>query len=159
MTSKALLLAALIAAPAANLAALAPAAAQVQSQAKQQLDALFRQSDEDNLRRNPLSALFRGDMRYAAVFGDYISDEYYAKEKAADEAELRRLLAIDRSALSPTDRIAYDVFRRGKEQSLKGFDPAIMATTIVRPIDHFSGLHTAFPDLSSGQGAAPFKTV
>ncbi len=161
MPSKALLLAALLAAPAATLCAVAPAAGQVQSpaSAKQRLDALFKQSDEDNLRRNPISALFRGDMRYAAEFGDYISDDYYAKEKAADEAELRALLAIDRAALSPTDRIAYDVFRRGKEQSLKGFEPAIMAATIVRPIDHFSGLHTAFPDLSSGQGAAPFKTV
>jgi uncharacterized protein (DUF885 family) len=29
----------------------------------------------------------------------------------------------------------------------------------VRPIDHFFGAHTFYPDLASGQGAAPFKTV
>ena len=29
----------------------------------------------------------------------------------------------------------------------------------VRPIDHFFGFHTFYPDLASGQGAAPFKTV
>jgi uncharacterized protein (DUF885 family) len=139
------------------LAQAQPTAAQ--ATAKQRLDALFKQSDEDNLRRNPINALFRGDMRYAGEFGDYITDEYFAKEKAADESELRQLLAIDRNALSPTDRIAYDVFRQEKEQSLKSYSAQLMALTVVRPIDHFSGLHTFFPDLSSGQGAAPFKTV
>jgi uncharacterized protein (DUF885 family) len=140
-------------------AAQAPAASGRQADAGQRLQALFKQSDEDSLRRNPINGLFRGDMRYAGEFGDYITDRYYAAEKAADEAELRQLLAIDRNALSPTDRIAYDVFRRSKEQGLKSYTPQIMALTVVRPIDHFSGFHTAFPDLSSGQGAAPFKTV
>ena len=148
---------ALLLIPAAQ-AAQAPAAA-AQATAEQQLEALFKQSDEDNLRRNPLSALFRGDMRYAGQFGDYITDEYYGAERAADERELRQLLAIDRAALSPTDQIAYDVFRRSKEQGLKSLSPELMALTVVRPIDHFSGFHTQFPDISSGQGAAPFKTV
>jgi uncharacterized protein (DUF885 family) len=143
----------------ASAAAPAQAPAATAQTAKQRLDALFKQSDEDNLRRNPINALFRGDMRYAGQFGDYITDEYLAREKAADEAELRQLLAIDRNALSPTDRIAYDVFRQEKEQSLKSYSPQLMALTVVRPIDHFSGFHTFFPDLSSGQGAAPFKTV
>src|ERR671917_21956 len=111
-----LLTAAAILAPVSvSVAAQAPAAS-AQAPAKQRLDTLFKRSDEDNLRRNPINALFRGDMRYAGQFGDYITDEYLAKEKAADEAELRQLLAIDRDALSPTDRIAYDVFRQEKEQ-------------------------------------------
>jgi uncharacterized protein (DUF885 family) len=35
----------------------------------------------------------------------------------------------------------------------------MLALTAVRPIDHFFGFHTFYPDLASGQGAAPFKTV
>ena len=40
------------------------------------LHQLFRDSDEASLRRNPLSAIFRGDLRYADRFGDYVSDAY-----------------------------------------------------------------------------------
>ena len=36
---------------------------------------LFKDSDEASLRRNPLNAIFRGDMRYAEHFGDNISDQ------------------------------------------------------------------------------------
>jgi uncharacterized protein (DUF885 family) len=125
----------------------------------EQLRDLFKQSDEDNLRRNPLSALFRGDMRYADQLGDNITDAYYAAERQAAEEELRKLAAIDRAALSPTDRIAYDVFKRQQEISLRSLTPEMLALTAVRPIDHFFGFHTFYPDLASGQGAAPFKTV
>ncbi|QAY78654.1 DUF885 family protein [Sphingosinicella sp. BN140058] len=137
--------------PAANAAA--------STQASQRLHALFRQSDEDNLRRNPINALFRGDMRYADQLGDYISDAYFAAERKAAEQELAALRAIDRNALSPTDRIAYDVFKRQQELQLRGTSPEILALTAVRPIDHFSGFHSFYPDLASGEGVAPFKTL
>ena len=64
------------------IAAPAPAAAAVVSPSEQ-LRALFKQSDEDNLRRNPLSALFRGDMRYSDQLGDNITDAYYESERLA----------------------------------------------------------------------------
>jgi uncharacterized protein (DUF885 family) len=140
-------------------AAPAPTPAVSQAQAREALFKLFAESDEAQLRRNPLSALFRGDMRFAGQFGDYISEPYFVAERAAGEAELRRLLAIPRDALSPDDQVAYDVFRWQTETSLRGLAPEMLALTAVRPIDHFNGFHTFFPDISSGQGAAPFKTV
>ena len=140
--------------------AAAPAApAATSANAGAQLQALFKESDEASLRRNPLNALFRGDMRYAGELGDNITDAYYAGERAAAEDELRRLAAIDRSAISPTDQIAYDVFKRQNEVALRGLMPEMLALTAVRPIDHFFGFHTFYPDLASGQGAAPFKSV
>ena len=36
----------------------------------QRLAALFAADDEASLKRNPLNAMFRGDMRYADRFGD-----------------------------------------------------------------------------------------
>lgn len=125
----------------------------------EKMKALFAKSDEENLKRNPIGALFRGDERYADQLGDYISDEYFEKEKAAETAELAALLKLDRSKLSATDRIAYDVFKRDKQQALKGYSDEIMALTVVRPVNHFSGFHTFYPDFASGKGAAPFKTV
>src|SRR5687768_8601959 len=49
---------------------------------------LFKASDEASLQRNPLNAIFRGDLRFADRFGDYITDEYYAAERAAAQADL-----------------------------------------------------------------------
>ena len=147
-----------VAAPAAVAAAPAAPAASAASQSER-LRAIFAQSDEDLLRRIPIAALYRGDMRYAAQYGDYLSEDFYNRERAAQQAELAALQAIDRATLSPTDRLAYDVFRRDKEMALRGLAPEMLALTAVRPIDHFSGFHTGFADLSSGRGAAPFRTV
>lgn len=144
-------------APVTAVAVAAPA--QSQAAASRQLHALFKQSDEDNLRRNPLSALFRGDMRYAGDLGDNITDAYYDAERQAGQRELAALAAIDRSALPPVDQLAYDVFKRQTEMGLRSMSPEILPLTVVRPIDHFFGFHTFYPDLASGQGAAPFKTV
>lgn len=35
----------------------------------------------------------------------------------------------------------------------------MLALTAVRPLDHFFGIHTYYPDIASGQGVAPFKTL
>jgi uncharacterized protein (DUF885 family) len=125
----------------------------------ERLAALFKESDEANLKRNPVNALFRGDMRYADRLGDFISDEYFAAEKAAGEADVAALARIDRSKLSSTDRIAFDVFKWQTEEGLKNLTPEMMALNVVRPVNHFSGFHTFYPVLASGRSAAPFKTV
>ncbi|MEL6875747.1 MAG: DUF885 domain-containing protein, partial [Pseudomonadota bacterium] len=144
----------------------APAAASTQVTAKEmvmtegeKLKALFTASDEDNLKRNPISGIFRGDLRYADQFGDYITDEYIAGEKAAQEKELAQLRQIDRSKLSTTDKIAYDVFEYNKQRALIGYSDEILALSNPRPVNHFSGFHTFYPNFASGKGGAPFKTV
>jgi uncharacterized protein (DUF885 family) len=123
------------------------------------LKRLFHESDEAGLRRNPISAIFRGDLRYADRLGDYISDEYFDAERAAAKADLAALRAIDRKKLSPTDRIAYDVFEWQTLDSLKNLEPGMLALSVVRPINHFAGFHTFYPTFASGEGAAPFGTV
>jgi len=147
-----------VAAAAAPLSAAAPTAAATES-AHQRLFALFAASDEGNLKRNPLQALMRNDLRYAGQFGDYISDAYFAAEKAAAVRDLAALAGIDRHALNPADQVSYDVFKYQRSNDLRGFEPDILEATEVRPIDHFSGIQTFAPDLSSGEGPAPFKTL
>ena len=51
----------------------APAQAEAQTPAAR-LHRLFHDSDEANLRRNPIAAIVRGDYRYADRLGDYGSD-------------------------------------------------------------------------------------
>ncbi len=123
------------------------------------LFALFADADERNLKLNPISALFRGDMRYADRLGDFLTDEYNDASRADAQTNLERLRAIDRAALDETDRLAYDVFEYNQQQALKGLTGEILAVTEVRPVNHFSGFHTFYPTFASGQSAAPFKTV
>jgi uncharacterized protein (DUF885 family) len=142
-------------------AALAPAPppAAPQISAHDQLFQLFKDSDEANLKRNPINALFRGDLRYADRLGDFITDQYYAGERAAGEHDLAALHAIPRDQLNETDQLAYDVFEFSTKDTLRGLQPDMLALTAVRPINHFFGIHTFYPTFASGKGAAPFKTL
>ena len=125
----------------------------------QRLAALFAADDEASLKRNPLNAMFRGDMRYADRFGDFISDAYFDNERIAAQANLDGLKTIDRAKLNDTDKIAYDVYKQSQIDALKGLSKEIMDLTVVRPLNHFFGFHTFYPTFANGQGAAPFKTV
>jgi uncharacterized protein (DUF885 family) len=143
--------------PPASTAAAAEAAPQ--RSAGEELSALFAASDEANLVRNPIEALGRGDLRYAGHLPKALSDEYYDAERAAAEADLAALARIDRDALTPEQRISYDVFQWQRELDLKGLQPDMLALTSVRPLDHFYGIHAGFAQMSSGESIAPFKTV
>lgn len=120
---------------------------------------LFADDDQKSLKRNPLSALFRGDLRYADQLGDFISDEYFAAEKIAAQENLATLNTIDRSKLGSVEAIAYDVFKRTQTNAITGLSDEILDLTVVRPVNHFSGLHTFYPTFSSGQGGAPFNNI
>jgi len=164
MAAKTLLLALFLLSSTAAVAQTGPAAPAAPAAAPDnsphgRLYRLFHDSDEDNLRRNPISGMFRGDYRYAAHLGDYITDEYYAAERAAAEADLAALRAIDRNALNATDKLAYDVFQYQRDNDRIDNGPEMLALTAVRPINHFSGFHTFYPTFASGRGPAPFRNV
>ena len=125
----------------------------------EKLRKLFVDSDEASLKRNPLNALFRGDLRYADRLGDFGTEASFNAERAAGQSDLQALRAIPRAQLSATDKIAYDVFEAQTLDGLKGLTPEILALTKVRPINHFYGFHTFYPTFASGKGAAPFKTA
>jgi uncharacterized protein (DUF885 family) len=120
---------------------------------------LFADSDEADLKLNPLSALYRGDMRYADQFGDFLSDTYRDANRVKVKAELGRLAAIDRGTLSADEQISYDVFKWQSELGLRFQDEKLDDYSRQTPIDHFNAVHVFFADLSSGQSAAPFNTL
>jgi uncharacterized protein (DUF885 family) len=136
-----------------------PVSAQPQVSAHDRLFQLFKESDEASLKRNPIQALYRGDYRYADRLGDLFSDAHFKREKAAAERDLAALHAIPRAALDATDQIAYDVFEHQTKDTLRGLEPDLLALQEALPMNHFFGLHTGYPTLSSGQGGAPYATV
>ncbi len=134
--------------------------AQASTQAHARLFALFAASDEAELKRNPIEALSRGDMRYADRIGDPFSDAHYDAERAASASDLVALRAIDRAQLDTTDRIAYDTFEWQTRENLRLLtDRPLLTSLQVRPLDHFFGIHLWYPDIASGKGAAPFATT
>jgi uncharacterized protein (DUF885 family) len=140
----------------------APGAAQPQpapAATHDRLFQLFKDSDEASLRRNPVQALQRGDLRYADRLGDLFSDAHYQGEKAAAEQDLAALHAIPRAQLSQSDQLAYDVFEFQTKDTLRGLQPDLLTPQEVRPMNHFYGLHTEYPTIASGQGGAPYNNV
>ena len=159
-----LLLAALLSTTIGNAAATAqalppPVAQPGESKDDARLKQLFYDSDEASLKRNPVEAIFRGDLRYADRLGEYLTDAYLAAERGAIEHDLAALKTIDRTKLTPTNQIAYDVFKTRNETDLAGYAPAILKVQRDLPIDHFQGFQTFYPDFASGKGGAPFKTL
>jgi len=123
------------------------------------LFALFERSDAAFLQRNPVAAFFRGDFTHADRLGNGFAPDYYAKERAAAQAELAALRAIDRDALSPEDRISWDVFEYNQLRTLEQTNPANLPFEKYLPLDHFRGFHIGYPRLSSAGGVMPFNTV
>jgi uncharacterized protein (DUF885 family) len=139
----------------AQTAAAAPAA----PKAGAVLAQLFTNSDEGDLKLNPINALFRGDMRYADQFGDYLSDAYLNANRQKVSDELAQLAAIDRAALTQDEQISYDVFKWQNELGKRFQTQKLDEFTRLTPVDHFNAIHVFFADLSSGQSAAPFATL
>jgi uncharacterized protein (DUF885 family) len=123
------------------------------------LKRLFYDSDEASFKIDPVSAIFRGDLRYADRLGEYLSDKYDTADREAALIDLANLHKIKRAELSRVDQIAYDVFENSTVIKIKGYSPDVWKVQRDLPLDHFSGFQTFYPHFASGKGAAPFKTV
>lgn len=152
---------ALVAAPPGSATENGPAsgpASDTKSPAGEQLAALLAAADEADLRLNPLNGLQRGDLRRAGEYDD-ISDKHFRELESTLREQLEGIRRIERPALSPNERIAYDVFRYQVERDLRGFDAGLVRVRQQLPIDHFLGAHITFAQLASGEGIAAFRTL
>ncbi len=159
LASAALTIATLPVAASSQDAPAAEAAEEAVETERDKLFALFADSDARSLKLNPLGRLFRGDDSDAGRLGDYLTEAQFIAGRTDTQLNLALLAQIDRDKLSETDQLAYDVFKYNEEQSLRGSSDEIRALTEVRPVNHFSGFHTFYPNFASGTGAAPFKTL
>ncbi len=93
-----------------------------------------------------------------ARFTDPLSDTYAQARRAAKTAEQARLKAIDREALDPVGRLAYDVFAYRLTEDLAEFASGRFEIARLTPLDPSFGPQVEFPDAASGAGAK-FVTV
>src|SRR5262245_12363667 len=106
------------------------------------LDALLKEEWEFRLRENPLQASGVGDHRYDDKLPAIAPADLERRAKA-QQAFLERSSRIDRAALSPAERINYDMWRRELEDDLLRYRFGAQRIPILAD----SGFHISFADL------------
>jgi uncharacterized protein (DUF885 family) len=105
-------------------------------------DALLKEEWEFRLREDPQEASGRGERRYDDRLTT-VAQADLDRRAAARTAFLARAATIDRTALSPADRIDYDMWRREMEDELLSYRFGAYRV----PITAEGGFHTEFADL------------
>ncbi len=107
------------------------------------------------LELNPLTATARGDHRFDANFGDYVSLAWMADSLAMEQDALEKLQTIKPRRLSGEDLVTYEAFKQGRENNVEGY----RFPSELLPIQQFSNLASFFAVAGSGQGIQPFRTA
>ncbi len=110
------------------------------------LRALFEETWERDMREDPVRASEFGDLRYNDRWPD-LSPAAMKGRNAANAAALKKLQAIPRDALSPADRINYDLFQRDLENRLSIYRfgrETVYHASYDEPRGQRDGVHTAY---------------
>ncbi len=133
----------------------APAATQ-NSQAKaDQLNKLYADYWEANLKLNPIAATFQGDPRYNDQLPDYFSAQYREQTKQFTSEWLAKVQAVGSEGLTGQDLLSYEIFVEDANDTLESFKYPDWQL----PINQMHSLPSLAVQLGSGTGAQPFKTV
>ncbi|MFC3813962.1 DUF885 domain-containing protein [Lysobacter sp. GCM10012299] len=133
----------------------APAATQ-NSQAKaDQLNKLYADYWEANLKLNPIAATFQGDPRYNDQLPDYFSAQYREQTKQFVTEWLAKVEAVGSEGLTGQDLLSYEIFVEDAKDTLESFKYPDWQL----PINQMHSLPSLVVQLGSGTGAQPFKTV
>ncbi|HEY6123188.1 MAG TPA: DUF885 domain-containing protein, partial [Steroidobacteraceae bacterium] len=120
-----------------------------------QLNDMYAEFWEENLKLNPMSATFAGDPRYNAELPNFLSPEFFEKTRAFEQKYLDRARAIGTDGLAGQDRLSYDIFTLNRESALDD----LKFPERLLPIDQFQNVANYFAQLGSGTSAQPFVTV
>jgi uncharacterized protein (DUF885 family) len=136
----------------------APLAAQPALAENARLERIFADDAAREDALQPLDALYRGVRIDPAVLAQLYTDALDARVLASAQQSLRALEQVDQGKLTPERRISYDVFRRAKLQEADWLEPRVRALTVVRPFNHFGGLHVEFSSLMSREGPLRYES-
>jgi uncharacterized protein (DUF885 family) len=103
----------------------------------------------------PLQATAEGDHRFDDKLPNDQTRVYRDTLKAFYSHYIGALRKVDRTKLTANDKVSYDMLRYELEQRLAGFQ----FDSWKMPFNQFYGLPNTLPQLGSGKGTQPFKTV
>jgi uncharacterized protein (DUF885 family) len=127
------------------------ASAALAADAGAQLKAILDEAWEAQLRENPLFATQAGDRRYNDRLPP-VAPADFERQAAYARSVIGRLEALDRSALSPEDRVNYDMFRRNVNADLA----ELRFRTWRMPLNAEGSFHSGFARLPF---SAPLQTT
>jgi uncharacterized protein (DUF885 family) len=120
-----------------------------------QLDKLYAEYWEENLKLNPVTATFAGDPRYNAELPNSLSKEFEERDRAFHQGYLDRARKIGSNGLTGQDLLSFEIFTLNRESALEEFKyPGRLV-----PINQFFSIPNSFAQLGSGVSAQPFATV
>jgi uncharacterized protein (DUF885 family) len=135
----------------AGSAALAlPAAAQT-DEAGRRLAALMAEVSASEAALDPLG---EPGMLRAQIFVDPLSDDWAARFASARRSQWQALRQIERGALDPVGRVAYDVLAWKLKGQVAELDAGLLTVRQQAPLNPSFGLHLELPDFVSGAGAS-----
>ena len=137
-------------ASASTTSASAPASAKAA-----QLDKLYTDFWEAQLKLNPVQATFVGDPRYNDQLPNFLAPDYIDTVNRFNEEWLAKAKAIGPDGLTGQARLSYDMFIKQQQDAIDGerFHNELL------PIDQFNNLALLAVQLGSGTNAQPFETV
>jgi uncharacterized protein (DUF885 family) len=120
-----------------------------------QLDKLYQQFWEENLKLNPIQATFQGDNRYNDQLPNFYTADFRRQAHDFTVRWLDKVQKVGSDGLSGQDLLSYEIFVRSAKDSLEGEQyPDWML-----PVNQMGSIATFAAQLGSGTGAQPFKTV
>ena len=120
-----------------------------------QLNTMYAEFWEENLKLNPVNATFAGDPRYNAELPNIFAKEFEDQSRAFEKKYLERARAIGSEGLTGQDRLSYEIFTLNRESALEEYE----FPDRLLPIDQFYNIANSFAQLGSGTSAQPFVTV
>jgi uncharacterized protein (DUF885 family) len=122
---------------------------------KKSLDALLDRYWEERMQLFPQEATGYGDNRYNDRLTITISESFRDSLKRWYSKNLNELSQVDTTGLDATGLISYKLFKYEMEMGIEG----LKYPTHYTPINQFWSLTIDLPQLGSGEGNQPFKTV
>ncbi len=121
----------------------------------QEIKLLSENFYEDRIKLNPFEATEQGDERFNDQFPIDISETHRAKLRDFYKKYQADLLKINTSILNSNDKMSYDILKWECEINLEDLSFPIH----LMPINQFDCTTLFLPQLGSGSGSQPFKTV
>jgi len=116
---------------------------------------LFDNYWEERLQLFPVEATAIGDSRYNDRLTITIAESFRDSLKRFYQRYLGEISKIDSASLTPAEQMSYSLFRYEMNMNIEGFK----YPTHYMPINQFWSFTLDLPQLGSGKGNQPFKTV
>lgn len=118
-------------------------------------DTLFARYWEERMQLFPFEATANGDNRYNDRMTITISESFRDSLRRFYRKYLDQLATIDTTRLRDGEKMSCRIFRYELESNLKG----LQFPTHLMPINQFWAFSLELPQIGSGEGNQPFKTV